>query len=98
MADMNLTLRRPSAFLPVTMSLVALTVVLIHVALLGVTHEVDEGAAAHIWQLLMAAQIPITAFFVIKYLRQKPKQALLILALQVVAALMACAPVFFFKL
>ncbi|HEV2661142.1 MAG TPA: hypothetical protein VGU68_11105, partial [Ktedonobacteraceae bacterium] len=86
MTNMNSTLRQPSAFLPVAMSLVALTLVLGYVALFGVIHEVDEGTAAHIWQILMAVQIPIMAFFAIKYVPQKPKQALLILALQIVAA------------
>jgi hypothetical protein len=37
-------------------------------------------------------------FVAIKYLQQKPKQALLILALQIVAALAACTPVSLFKL
>ena len=60
--------------------------------------EADEGTAAHLWQILMAAQLPIMAFFALKYVPQKPKQALLILALQMVAALTACAPVFFLKL
>jgi hypothetical protein len=98
MTNMNATIRLPSAFLPVAMSLVALVLVLGHIALFGIVHEADEGAAAHIWQILMAAQIPIIAFFAIKYLLQRPKQALLILALQIVATLAACAPVFFFKL
>lgn len=98
MTDMNATIRRPSAFLPVAMSLVALALVLSHIALFGAAREADEGTAAHLWQILMAAQVPIIAFFAIKYLSQRPKPALLILALQIVAALAACAPVFFFKL
>jgi hypothetical protein len=98
MANMNSTLRQPSAFLPVAMSLVALIVVLSHLALFGVVHEADEGAAAHIWQILMAVQLPIIGFFIIKHLRQKPKQVLPVLALQITAALTACAPVFFLKL
>ena len=98
MTNMTSTIKQPSAFLPVAMSLVALALVLGHVALFGVVHETDEGTAAHIWQILMAAQVPIIAFFAIKYVPQKPKQALLILALQIVAALTACAPVFFLKL
>jgi FtsH-binding integral membrane protein len=91
-------LRQPSTFLPVVLSLVALALVLGHVALFGVVHEADEGTAAHLWQLLMAVQVPIIAFFAIKYVPQKPKQALLVLALQIVAMLTACAPVFFLKL
>src|SRR5947209_11480978 len=95
---MNSTIRQPSAFLPVALSLVALALVLGHVALFGVVHEADEGTAAHIWQILMGVQVPIIAFFAIKYFPQKPKQAVLVLALQLVALLTACAPVFFLKL
>ena len=98
MTNMSSTIRQPGAFLPAAMSLVALAIVLGHIALFGSAREADEGAAAHIWQILMAAQIPIIAFFAIKYLPQKPKQASLIIALQIVAALAACAPVFFLKL
>ncbi len=98
MTNMKATIRQPGAFLPIAMSLAALALVLVYLALFGVVHEADEGAVAHIWQLLMAAQIPIIAFFAIKYLWQRPKQAVLILALQIVAALAACAPVFFLKL
>ena len=68
-----------------------------YVALFGVTHETDEGAPAHLWQILMAVQIPIIAFFLIKYVQQKPKQALLVLTRQIMAVLAACAPVFFLK-
>jgi hypothetical protein len=88
-------IKQPSAFLPVAMSFAALAVVLGHVAMVGVAREADEGAAAHIWQILMAAQIPVMAFFAIKWLPRTPKQALLILALQASAALAALAPVYF---
>jgi hypothetical protein len=77
------------------MSLAALTLVLGQIALVGVARQADEGAAAHLWQVLILAQAPIVAFFAIKYLPQKPRPALFILALQVMAVLAACAPVFF---
>ena len=91
-------LKRPSAFLPVAMSLAALAVVLGHVAMFGAAREVDEGTAAHVWQLLMAGQIPIMAFFAIKWLPQSPRYALPVLALQGAAALVALAPVYFLGL
>ena len=95
---MNLsTLKKPSAFLPPAMSFAALTTVLVHVAMFGVAREDDEGTAAHIWQILMAAQIPIVAFFAIKWLPRTPRQALLVLALQGGASLAALAPVFVFN-
>jgi hypothetical protein len=87
-------LKRPSAFLPLVMSLGALVTVLVFVALHGTAPQADEGAAAHIWQLLMAAQAPIVLFFAVKWVPQSPRQAVPILALQVGAALGAMAPVF----
>ena len=90
--------KKPSAFLPLAMSIAALATVLVHVAMFGVAREADEGTGAHIWQILMAAQMPIVAFFAIKWLPRTPRQALLVLALQVGAVLAALAPVFFLNL
>jgi hypothetical protein len=91
-------LKQPSAFLPLAMSLTALALVLGNVAMFGVVHEADEGAAAHLWQLLMAGQMPVLAFFAIKWLPRAPRQTLYVLALQGGAALASMAPVFFLKL
>ena len=88
-------MKRPSAFLPVAMSLAALALVLGHAALFGVVHEADEGPAAHIFQLLMAAQIPVVAWYAIKWLPRDRRQALRVLALQGGTALAAFAAVFF---
>lgn len=91
-------LKRPSAFLPLVMSLAALATVLVYVAKYGVVREPDENAAAHIWQLLMAGQVPLIAFFAIKWLPRAPRQALYTLALQAAAVLAALAPVFLLNL
>jgi hypothetical protein len=92
------TMEKPSAFLPLAMSLAALALVLGHLAMFGAVREADEGTAAHLWQILMAGQVPIVAFFAIKWLPQTPRQALLVLALQAGATLAALAPVFFLNL
>lgn len=91
-------MKHPSAFLPVAMSFAALAMVLGYVAMFGVVHEADEGAPAHIFQLLIAGQVPIVAFFAIKWLPRTPRQALQVLALQAGAGLAALAPVFFLHL
>jgi hypothetical protein len=90
--------RQLSAFLPLAMSLTALAVVLGHIAIYGAAREADEGAAAHIWQLLMAGQLPFVAFFAIKWLPRAPKPALGVLALQAGAVLASMAPVLYFNL
>jgi len=76
------------------MSIAALVTVLYHIAMSGIARETDEGAAAHIWQLLMAGQIPVVAFHAVKWLPRAPGTALQILAVQVIAALAALAPVY----
>ena len=91
-------MKQPSAFLPVAMSLAALGLVLGDIAVFGVVRGGDEGAAAHIFQLLILFQLPILAFFAIKWLPRNPGEALRILALQVGAALLALAPVFILEL
>jgi hypothetical protein len=87
-----------SGWLPAVMSLAALIVVLGHIALFGVVREPDEGAVAHIWQLLMAAQIPVVAYFALRWLPRAPRQALAVIAVQAAAALAAAAPVYFLGL
>jgi hypothetical protein len=86
-------IRQPSAFVPVAMSLSALATVLLHLVRFGPAPQSDEGAAAHLWQLLMVAQLPIITFFAIKWLPRAPKEALPVLALQIGAVLLALAPV-----
>ena len=96
---MNFSLmKQPSAWLPVGMSLAALALVLAHVAIFGAAREADEGTAAHLWQLLMAGQVPVVAYFAIKWLPQDPGQAIRVLALQACAGLAALFPVFWLGL
>lgn len=91
-------LRQPSAFLPVACSLMALAIVLLHIAFVGTAREADEGTAAHLWQLLMAGQLPVIAYFAIAWLPRAPRSASAVLGLQMVAALAAMAPVFLLRL
>ncbi len=95
---MHPAFRRPGVWGPLLMSLVALAVVLAHLALSGPAREPDEGAAAHVFQLLIAAQVPVMAHAAITGLRRAPKEALAVLALQALAAALALAPVWYFSL
>ncbi len=87
-------LKQPSALLPIAMSLAGLALVLGHAAIYGVVHETDEGAAAHIFQILMVAQVPLVAYFAIRWLPRAPGPSLRVLALQFGAALAAFASVY----
>jgi hypothetical protein len=92
------TLKRPSALIPLAMSVAALSLVLGQIAFYGVDRQADEGTAAHLWQLLMAGQIPVIAFFAFRWLPRTPREALLVLALQFVAGLAAATPVYLLNL
>lgn len=91
-------IKKPSAYLPVAMSITVLAMLCYVFIRFGVVHEADEGTAAHIFQILMAGQVPIVAFFAVRWLPRFPRQALEVLALQACAGLAALAPVFYFKL
>jgi hypothetical protein len=91
-------LLHPSAIIPMAMSTAALAILIGHFALYGVAREADEGPAAHMWQILMAGQIPVLLFFAIKWLPRAFKPALGVLAVQAGAVLAAMAPVFYFNL
>ena len=87
-------IRQPTAFIPIAMSAAALGTVLYHIVTVGTAPQPDEGAAAHIWQLLMAGQVPVVLFYAVKSLSEGSKTALPILALQVGAAVAAVAPIY----
>ncbi len=85
--------RKPSATAPVLMSLAALVLVLVEVAVFGTGHERDEGVAAHVFQVLIALQLPVVLYHALCWLPRSPRHGLQVLVLQVAAAAAACAPV-----
>jgi len=105
---MNLSLlKKPSGFVPVLMSVAALSLLVGYIVTgphapnlvteNGVTRE-DEGAAAHIWQLLMGLQLPIIFFFAVRWLPRQPKAAVMVLVMQFVAGVSAAFPVWYLGL
>ena len=84
--------------IPIGMSLAALVIVVGHVAIYGAAREPDEGAAAHIFQLLMAGQVPVIIYYAIKWLPRDARGTIKMLGLQVGAAIAAIAPVWFLGL
>ena len=88
-------LRQKSASFPLAMSAAGLALVLVHAARYGIVHDLDEGTSAHLFQILMVAQVPIVGFFAITWLPQAPKPAMLVLALQALAGIAAFAAVYF---
>ena len=89
-------LKRPSALAPIAMSLAALVIVLTYALMFGTARQADEGTAAHLWQILMAAQVPVIAYFAFRWIPVRPKQGVAVLALQIAAAFAAAFPVWWF--
>jgi len=79
------------------MSLAALALLLGYVAMFGIAQHEDEGASAHLFQLIMLAQLPVVAFFAITWLPKRPKQSLLVLGLQAVAWIVPILAVIWFE-
>ena len=93
----NPLIKQPSAWVPLMMSLAALLMLLGYVAIFGIVHHADEGAPAHIFQLLMVVQLPIVAYFAIRWLPKRPKQSLMVLALQAIAWIIPIVAVLWFE-
>jgi hypothetical protein len=91
--SITVLVRKPSAITPIIMSLVALSVVLVAIVTMGPKRQPDEGATAHLWQLLMAGQLPILGWFALRWLTRDFRAALPILGLQIVAFATALLPV-----
>jgi len=87
-------LKRPSAWMPMALALGALTLPFLALAVFGPDPAGDEGAAAHTWQLLMAAQALAIVFFLAKWLPREPKQALKVFALQAFVFIIPMIPVY----
>ncbi len=66
-----------------------------HFAMFGAVHQADEGAAAHTWQILMAGQLPVAAYFAIKWMPRASRQTLTVLAVLAVILVANLAAVYF---
>ena len=91
----TLSMKRPSAFMPLLLSGAALLMVLGHAAVYGTAHEADEGTAAHIFQILMVLQTAFMVVFAVRWLPVARLRAARILALQLLAAAAALTSVYF---
>lgn len=84
--------------MPMAISVFMLAVMAYYFTKYGIQRETDEGVGAHLFQLLMPAQLPIIGYFALRYLPKVPKRALAILAIQLILAFAVVFPVFYFKL
>lgn len=87
-APLMTMLRRPSAWLPLALSFVALAFVAGFAITVGIAGDQshDEGVAARTFQLTMLGVVAAIVFFAIRWLPVAPKAAIRVLALQVAVA------------
>jgi hypothetical protein len=86
--------KRPSAFLPLLMSLFAGALVLFFVMALGPTPsgpQHDEELAARLFHLLMLGQLPVLLFFLMRWMPKDWRAALSVFVLQILAIAAAVA-------
>lgn len=86
-------LKQPGAIIPLVMSCAAFLLIIAVLSTVGITYQEDEGTPARIFQLLIALQVPIIAFFALKWLPVSPRPTLVVLLLQIGAAALAVATI-----
>ena len=91
---MNSIIKKPSAYLPIVFSVAISIMIVSFITLVGVEQNEDEGMAAHLFQLWLAYEVVAIGFFAAKWLAKDPKSVLYILAVQVMAVILAAAPIF----
>jgi hypothetical protein len=89
--------RKPSAFIPLILSAGALLLLLGWLSIYGVREmeaAQDEGAAAHLYQLMIGGQLFVIAWFMFRWARHDLKAGVTILALQALAILASFIPLY----
>jgi hypothetical protein len=82
----NTIFRDPTAWVPIAISLAALLFVLGFAATVGVAPHDDEGMPARLFQLAMAIQVVVIVVFAVRWLPRAPREAGVVLAVQLIAA------------
>ena len=95
---MNSIIKKPSAWIPIVIPLIFFAYLVIYITVFGIVREEDEGTPAHLFQLLLVLEPFMVGFFAVKWFTRAPKQTLLILVLQIAAALFPISIVFFLNL
>lgn len=91
-------INRISGIAPIVLSLTAFGLLIVAVLTGWEKGYADEGAAAHIFQLLIVAEVPFILVFVATAEWKRVVRVAGLLALQAAALVLALAPVALFKL
>ena len=87
-------LKKPSAWIPIAIPLLFIAYIVSIISFFGVVREKDEGVGAPLFQLWLILEPFMLGYFALTYAPREPKNALIILALQAVAALLPISAVF----
>jgi len=91
-------INRISGMVPIVLSLMAFGVVIVAVLTGSERGNADEGTMAHIFQLLIVAEVPFILVFVATAEWKRVVRVAGLIALQVAALVLALGSVAFFKL
>ena len=87
-------LKRPAGFLPLAISAGLLIPLLVGIAQGTLVRQPDEGALAHLFQILMPLQLVIIAWFAATWLPKRARATIPVLSLQAIAFLSVLSIVF----
>ena len=90
---MTTLLRKPGGWLPMLLSLAAIGLVVAHVVLVGVAPQKDEGVEARIFQLIILVDAVAIGAFAVRWLPVALRPALMVVALQVLLAVIPLATI-----
>ena len=92
-SDLKRVILDPGGWLPIVLALAALIDVILFGVVLGPVREPDgdEGTPAHVFQGLMVLVAVLIPAFAIRWLPRAPREAAVILALQILAAALPLA-------
>ena len=91
---MDERMKRAAGYAPIAMSLVALSIVICGIAKYGAHPPRDEGWEAHVFQILMVAQLPIILLYIAAAGSKSFVRILPVLGLQALAWLAACGALY----
>lgn len=94
--NMILTLRKPSAWIPIVLSVAILGMMSLYIiGILPPEPTNDEGAMAHLFQIWAVLEFFAIIFFAFKWLAREPQEAWKVIAFQIGLAIIPFAIVFF---
>ncbi len=99
MTDSKGVINTWAGWIPIAMSVAAIALLILALTTgWGKGPPGDEGAAAHLWQLLVGLQVPLIVAFLATADWRRPLRIFAILGLQVLGLLVAMAPVALLRL